>query len=376
MDFKTLLEADSLEGKRVLVRVDWNVPIKEGQVTDDYRIRHSQQTIEYLKKAGARIILIGHLESKETHSFEGVYEHAKTILPLTFVPDLLGEQAKRAVDSLQNGEVLLLENVRTDPREKENQRDFALALSQYADLYVNEAFSNSHRNHASIVGIPKLLPSFGGLRFTEEVKRLSKAFYPKHPFLFILGGAKFDTKIPLIKKFNAIADNLFVGGALAHNFFVEQGASVEASLVSEGHYNLQEIYNAGKVVLPEDLVIKDKEGNNRTDGLEHLVEGDVIVDAGPKTLEHLEQKIASSEFILWNGPVGNYEQGYKDGTLALANMLAHCEKEVIVGGADTLSAIKELNVLDKFSFASTGGGAMLDFLAQGTLPGIEALKKL
>lgn len=375
MDFKTLQEIEDVQGKRVLVRVDWNVPLENGVVVEDFRIKESLPTIEYLRKAGAKVILMGHLESKETHSFESVYEYAATILPLSFSKDIEGEEVLRKVNELVEGEVLLLENLRTNPGEKENSRDFAVALAKLGDLYVNEAFSAAHREHASIVGIPKLLPAYAGLRFTEEVKTLSKAFYPRHPFLFILGGAKFETKIPLIQKFAAIADSLFVGGALAHNFFVEQGKSVGASLVSDGNFNLMPLLETGKVMIPDELVIKQGEVT-RQGYIEDIIPGDMIVDAGPKTLEYIKAKIQTSEFILWNGPLGLYEGGYKEGTLRLAELLAASRKEVIVGGADTLATIKEQNLWGKFSFISTGGGAMLDFLSSGSLPGIDALKRI
>ncbi|MES2213967.1 MAG: phosphoglycerate kinase [Patescibacteria group bacterium] len=375
MDFKTLFEAQDLRGKRALVRVDWNVPLENGQVREDYRIRQSLQTIEHLSKAGAKVILISHLESKETESLEAVYNHANSLLDLSFSHETIGEEVKKTISLMKEGEVILLENLRKHDGEKDNDRAFAVALSELADMYINEAFSASHREHASIIGIPKLLPGFAGLHFTEEVKRLSKAFYPKRPFLFILGGAKFDTKIPLIEKFITVADSIFVGGALAHNFFVEMGGPIGDSLVSEGEYALKEKFASGKVMLPEDVLVKRADEDIvilPADVLEH----DIIMDAGPKTLETLKAKIHDSQFILWNGPLGNYEKGYKEGTLALARMLGQSEREVIVGGADTLATIKELGLFGKFSFISTGGGAMLDFLSKGSLPGIDALKKL
>jgi phosphoglycerate kinase len=343
MDFNSILEAGNLEGKKVLVRVDWNVPIENGLVADDFRIKKSLPTIEYLQKAGAKIILISHFDL-DTASLRPVYEYAKVFLPLTFETE---------------SDLMLLENLRMDKGEKENSRDFAVKLASGVDMFVNEAFSESHREYASIVGLPKLLPSYAGLQFNEEVKQLSNAFYPKHPFLFILGGAKFETKFPLLDKFLNIADNIFVGGALANNFFKEQGQNVGSSLVSEGDFYLKEKLQSGKIILPTDTTL----------------DGTRIVDAGPKTIESLKSKVESAKFILWNGPLGEFEKGFKTYTLELAKLIANSNAETIVGGGDTLSAIKELGLLDKFSFVSTGGGAMLQFLATGTLPGIEALRK-
>ncbi len=344
MDFKTILEAGNIEGKTVLVRVDWNVPIENGKVVDDFRIKKTLPTIEYLQKAGAKIILISHHDS-ESENLQTVYEYVKGFLPLTFI---------------EPSDLMLLPNLRMEKGEKENLRDLAVKLASGVDLFVNEAFSESHREYASIVGLPKLLPSFAGLQFNEEVKRLSNAFYPKHPFLFILGGAKFETKLSLIDKFLNIADDIFIGGALANNFFKAMGQDVGDSLVSDGDFGLKEKIQEGKIILPIDTVL----------------DGTRIEDAGPKTIENLKLRIESSKFILWNGPLGEFEKSYKTGTLELAKLIANSEAETIVGGGDTLSAIKELGLLDKFSFVSTGGGAMLDFLATGTLVGIEALKRI
>jgi phosphoglycerate kinase len=340
---RLIAEALDLAGKKALVRVDWNVPVKDGAVVDDFRIRQALPTIELLQKAGAEITLISHFTG-EGDSLRYVAEHAKRYLPeLAFN---------------QEGRLRLMENLRLDDGEKDNSDEFSKKLSQYGDIYVNEAFSSSHRNHASIVGVPKLLPSYAGICFAREVQELSKAFYPKHPFLFILGGAKFDTKLPLLQKFAGIADDIFVGGALANNFFREMGRDVGESLVSEGDFGLKELLEGGKIMLPEDVIDI----------------GGKILDAGPITIEKLKEKISNAKLILWNGPLGNYENGYKVATLALAKVIAESGKESIVGGGDTLGAIDELGVLDNFSFVSTGGGAMLDFLSAGTLPGIEALK--
>ncbi len=374
MDFKTILEAGNLESRRVLVRVDWNVPFEGKKVGDGYRIEKSLQTIKHLQDAGARVVLISHLDPPETDSMQHVYEYVKKLLKIDFCKDIVGGEAKKAVANLKDGEVLLLENLRLDEGEMNNSRDFALTLSSYGNIFVNEAFSESHREYSSIVGIPKLLPSFAGFHFTEEVQKLSKVFYPKRPFVFVLGGAKFETKLPLIEKFMHIADSIFVGGALAHNFFKEQGIEIGDSLVSQGEFNLKEELESGKVILPEDVVVMNGP-EKRIDAVANLKTGDTIVDVGPNTLLKLKESLARASSVLWNGPLGNYELGYKQGTLELARMLEQSRAEVIVGGADTLSATKEINLFNKVYFISTGGGAMLDFLSAGTLPGIEALKR-
>ncbi len=296
---KIITEAGDLKGKRVLVRVDWN--ISDG---DMYRINASMPTIDYLLGAGAQVTLATHGKT------EGLDQ---------FVPT----------------GVTLLQNLRDNPGEEANSIEFAKELAQDQDVYVNEAFSVSHRAHASVVQLPKLLPSFAGIRFAEEIKQLSKAFNPSHPFLVLLGGAKIETKLPLVEKFSKIADTIFVGGAMA---------------VKANELGLQENYG---VLFPT---------------------GDLAaLDANAETLRILKAKIIEARLIVWNGPLGKYEAGYTQYTNELAQAIAEAEAETIIGGGDTLAAINNLNIYDKFSFVSTAGGAMLDFLANGTLPGIEAL---
>lgn len=308
---KSVREIENLEGRRVLVRVDWNVPIVNGVVADDFRIKKSMPTLEFLKSSGAKVVIATH--------FTGGEENFKLL-------------EKFVLEGME-----LLPNLRLDQGEEGNSDEFAKSLAEKADIFVNDAFSVSHRNHASIVGVPKFLPSFVGLQFEREVEMLSKSFNPPKPFLFILGGAKFETKIPLINKFLDIADSIFIAGTNA----------LPASQT--------ELKDNPKVFFPH---------------------GDITaLDVDDTTIVNCKLKIENSNFILWNGPVGNYENGYKEGTLKLAKILAESRKEVVVGGGDTLAAIKELGLEDKFSFVSTAGGAMLDFLAQGTLPGIEALEQ-
>jgi len=306
---RSIEQIENLEGKRVLVRVDWNVRIQDGQVLDEFRIKKSLPTLEFLKSRGAKLIIAVHLEPINTS-----LEPLKKYLP---------EGAE------------LLENLRLSPGEEANDEEFAKSLAAKADIYVNEAFSVSHRRHASIVGVPRFLPSYIGFQFEREVKELSKSFNPPRPFFLILGGVKFETKLPLVEKLLPSTDFVFIGGGMAAA--------------------------ASKTPLASDLKI-------------FFCVGDITaIDANPETLMLIKEKVDASKFILWNGPLGNYENGYTEGTLGLAKILAESGKEVIVGGGDTLAAIEKLGIMDKFSFVSTGGGATLDFLARGTLPGLKAL---
>jgi len=314
MKIQSIKEAENLEGKRVLVRVDWSTPLlrqgSAGQalVANDYQIKKTLPTLEYLADQGAKVVIATHMED-DNDSVEA-----------------LGKYVPEGME--------LLENLRSNPGEKNNDTDFAKYLAGKADVFVNEAFAVSHRKHASIVGVAEFLPSFVGLSFLEEVEALSKAFNPPHPFLLIIGGAKFETKIPLIEKFLNIADEIFIGGVTAK-------------------YAYEKYANHPKVSFPH---------------------GDITaLDIDEETINNLKLQTANSKLIIWNGPLGKYEEGYTQGTFALTKLLAESGKQVIVGGGDTLATIQVLDVYDKFTFVSTGGGAMLDFLANGTLPGIEAL---
>ena len=227
------------------------------------------------------------------------------------------------------------------------------------DIYVNDAFSVSHRAHASVVSVPKYLPSYAGFQLEAEVKNLSHAFKnPKHPFLFILGGAKFSTKMPLIKKYLKLADFVFIGGALANYFLKAKGYNIGKSLVDDINYGIASILKNKKLILPTDFIIKNK----------------AIVDIGEKSIENLEVIIKKSKLILFNGPLGKYEDGGAVGTKKILKFISSVKAESIIGGGDTVALISEMKMQNKFSFVSTGGGATLDFLANGTLPGIKALK--
>jgi phosphoglycerate kinase len=347
------------------VRLDLNVPIIDGKVKDDFRIKKSIPTLRFLLERGAKVVLMSHIEAVGEHKAEKpslapVATHlAELGLQCTFVSNY--SRARAEIEKLAPGHLLLLENLRMHEGEVKNDSQFAKELASLGDIYVNEAFSVSHRDHASVSAITKFIPSYAGLHFEDEIQHLSSAFTPEHPFLFILAGAKFETKLPLIEKFMGIADRVFIGGALAHNFFLEQGKDIGKSLVSEEHFNLKPLLDNPKLLLPVDNVEKDS----------------ILYDVGPETMKLLKEEIAKARYILWNGPLGAYEVGYKEPTLELARAIAEATTEgarTIIGGGDTLATIAELGNESAFTFVSTGGGAMLEYLAKGTLPGIEALE--
>ncbi|MFZ3011662.1 MAG: phosphoglycerate kinase [Minisyncoccia bacterium] len=331
----------NLKGKTVLVRVDFNVPIRAGVVEDDFRIKAALPTINFLLKKGAKIILVTHLGEDGTAS--------------------LGPVIKRFFDisKIDPDRVEFFDNIRKFPGEMKNDKIFAKKLSEMGDLYVNDAFSVSHREHASIVSLPKYLPHFAGLQLEKEIKNLSHVLKkPKRPFLFILSGAKFSTKIPLIEKYLKLADYVFVGGALANYLLKAKGCEIGKSLVDENKYDVTKILNSSKLILPTDFV----------------VENDAIVDIGDESVKNLAAIIKKSKLILLNGPLGKYEEGETKATKKVLKLIASSKAESIIGGGDTVTMVSKMKMANKFSFVSTGGGATLDFLVNGTLPGIKALK--
>lgn len=366
---KSLRELQNFHGKRVLVRVDFNVPVSDGKVVDAFRIAKSLPTIEYLREGGAKVMLIAHIESEEG-TLLPVFDYLRERMSIEFIKNFTDAAAGDLLTRLAPAEVALFENIRNFEGEKKNDENFAKQLASWADIYVNDAFSVSHRKHASIVGLPVLLPSYAGFLFEEEVKNLSTAFSPEHPFVFILGGAKFDTKLPLVEKFLKLADTVYIGGALANDIFKIRGNEIGTSLVSEKAVDLLSISNNPKTFVPVDVRVENKIVKK----LSEVTKDDKILDAGPETTKLFAEKLKGAKLVLWNGPLGQYEDGFTNETEALAKLISESGARSIVGGGDTLAAIATLGLSEKFSFLSSGGGAMLDFLANGTLPGIEALK--
>lgn len=370
MKLQSIKDVKGLRGKRVLVRVDFNVPVRDGKVIDDFKIKKLLPTIEFLKDKRAKIILISHI-GREGESLEPVAQYLNKYIENTFVR---GSEIKDVVEHMKEGEVIVLENLRKHSEEKKNNETFAKWLAELADVYVNEAFAVNHREHASIVSVPKYLPSYTGFQLEAEIEHLEKVLTnPDRPFLFILGGVKFETKIPLIEKFLQIADFVFIGGALANNFFKEQGFEVGQSVVDSKDFGLKGLLGNRKLILPVDVVVK-KNSEAVTKKPNEVAPDEMIVDIGLESLKVLRKHIHRSEFILWNGPLGYYDHGFGEATEELVKTLALSKAEAVIGGGDTVALVSKLNLENKFSFVSTGGGAMLEFLEKGTLPGIEALK--
>ena len=375
----TIEDAGDIAGKYVLLRLDLNTPIIDGKVADPYRIDQAIPTIDILRLKKAKIIIIAHTEAQDkgqnNTTLWPMFDYLNGFVKVQFAKDLFSTETVKLVADMEEGDVLMLENLRQDAGEKANDPVFAKKLAQYADLYVNDAFSVSHRKHASVVGVTEYLPSYAGPLFLNEVENISKAFTPTHPFVFILGGAKFDTKLPLIQKYLDKADSVVVAGALANNVFKAQGFEIGTSLVSEGEFGISEMLKNPKFVAPVDVTIKKSNNSLSLKKANEVSFDEYIGDLGPETLEHVEELVKKASLVVWNGPLGNYEAGFFDKTEQLAQIIADSKATSIVGGGDTLASIEKLGLMNKFAFVSTAGGAMLDFLVNETLPGIEALSK-
>jgi len=381
---KTVRDIPILDNIPVLARVSLNVPVENGKVVDSFRLRRALPTIDVLRKAGARVALVSHVsgESKETgigtETLLPVWEAMKEFIPdIAFCPVSVGPEARAALRNLAAGQVVMLENLRRNAGEVKNDPAFAAELASLADVFVQDSFDTCHRSHASMVGVPKLLPSYAGLLLEEEITELTKALSPKSPSLAVICGAKFSTKEPVVNRLLERYDHVFVGGALANDFMKANGHSVGASLTSGADpEHLKKLLQNPQLLLPLDYIVAPMGGTRdagRVSELGDIQANEAILDEGPKSVEMLSRAAANAKTILWNGPLGQYENGFVDATEGFAQAVAASNAHSVVGGGDTVAAIEKLKLNDRFSFISTGGGAMLDFLADGTLPGIAAL---
>ncbi len=365
---KTVKDID-VTNKKVLVRCDFDVPLKNGRVVDDFRIKASLDTIKYLIKHKAKIILLAHLdrpkgENIPSLSLSPVQDKLTELLELSVLkaPDCIGKVVEEAVAKLQSGEVLLLENLRFHKEEEKNNRSFAKKLARLGDIFINEAFANSHRAHASMIGIPRFLPTVAGLHLVQEVKVLSEAISrPKHPVVVVIGGAKVLTKIKVIENLSKIADLILLGGVTANVFLKFRGFNIGKSKTDKEaeKYLKKDNLNWLKIHLPTDFSPNS-----------------LILDIGPKTAKTFAEIISKAKTIIWSGPMGVFEkERFASGTKKIAQAIAKSSGFSIVGGGDTIAALNRFDLLEKIDYISTGGGAMLEFLAGKKLPGLEALKK-
>ncbi|QSO48586.1 phosphoglycerate kinase [Alicyclobacillus mengziensis] len=392
MDKKTVRDV-TWAGKTALVRVDFNVPMKDGVITDDTRIRAALPTIQYLTEQGAKVVLMSHLgrpkgERNEKYSLRPVATHLSELLKGTrvlFADDCVGEDAETVAKGLAPSEVLLLENLRYHAEEEKNDKAFAQALSRLGDVYVNDAFGTAHRAHASTAGVAAYLPAVAGFLMEKEIGIMGDALAnPAKPFVAIIGGAKVSDKIGVLENLLPKVDALLIGGGMANTFLAAEGYQMADSLVETEALDtaqtlLAEAGNKGtQLLLPTDLVFADKfaaDATYQTTDLEHLPSSGMALDIGPKTIARYTEVIESAKTVVWNGPMGVFEMpAFAEGTLAVAEAMAKVDGVTIVGGGDSVAAIEQANLGNRMTHVSTGGGASLEFLEGKSLPGVIALQ--
>ena len=387
MNKKTIYDVD-VRGKRVLVRVDFNVPLQDGAVSDDTRIQAALPTLNYLLEHEAALILCSHLGRPKGKvvpelRMDPVAARLAELLgrPVQKLDDCVGPEVEAAVRAMQPGDVVLLENTRFHPEEKGNDPEFARQLAALADLYVNDAFGSAHRAHASTEGVAHYLPAVAGLLMEKELEFLGRAVEnPVHPYVAILGGAKISDKIGVIESLLQRCDRLLVGGGMANTFFRAMGFEMGDSLVEEDAVPTAQSLlksSGARIVLPVDVIIADEFDNDahtRVVAPNEVTSGWRILDIGPKTVPTFESALDGARTVVWNGPLGVFEMSnFAQGTFAVARLLAGMDAVTIVGGGDSAAAVRQAGLVDEMTHVSTGGGASLELLEGKVLPGVAAL---
>jgi len=387
MNKKTVRDID-LKGKRVLMRVDFNVPMDKGVVTDDKRIKAALPTIKYVLDQGASLILMSHLgRPKGGPDPEFSLKAAAEVLaghlgkPVKMAQDCVGPEVEKLAKALKPGEVLMLENTRFYPGEEKNDLDLAKKMAALGEVYVNDAFGSAHRAHSSTEGVARFLPAVSGFLMEQELEYLGRATQnPERPYIAILGGAKISDKIAVVENLLAQCDKLIIGGGMANTFLAAKGYNLQDSLVESGSIGTAKaiLAKAGrKLLLPVDFMVADKfdaEANSQVVDADKIPAGWRAMDIGPKSIKLFSQALQGAKLVVWNGPVGVFEMPkFAEGTFAIAKLLAASGATTVIGGGDSASAVKKAGVAKQMTHVSTGGGASLEFLEGKVLPGVAAL---
>ena len=373
MKLRTVTDIAELQDKYVLLRSSLNIPLEQGRVRNRFRLERALPTMRYLSERGAKVIVLAHIGRQPAETLQPIYEELSKYLPLHWGGVVTGEEFARRRELMAPGDILLAENLRQDEREKANDPDFVAELVTLGELYVNDAFAAAHREHASTFGLAQALPAYAGLTFAEEVRELGKVMKPEAPALFLLGGAKFDTKMPLVEKYLASYDHVFIGGALANDIFKARSLEVGVSVVSDVSLADAPFLHSEKLLLPIDVVVDGPEGR-RVKAPEAVTKEEKILDCGPMTIDMLATYVENAKTILWNGPFGAYELGYRESTEITARHVAAADGYSVIGGGDTVAAVEKLEINECFGFVSIGGGSMLSFLEHGSTPVVDLLK--
>ncbi len=374
MNLRLITEVTDLKGKYVIIRSSCNVPLDGGDVRNAFRLTRALPTLQFLKAAGARTIVISHIGRNPEDSLRPVFAALEKIVPMTWGGAITDPAFGDIRIEMQDGDIVFCENLRQDSREEENDPTLADLIAGYGEIYVNDAFAEAHRDHASTLGVAERLPAYAGITLAEEVTELSKVMEPRHPSLFLLGGAKFETKMPLVEKYLELYDHVFMGGALTNDILKARGLEVGQSLVSDVSLKDAPFLWSEKLIVPVDVIVDGPMGT-ATRPVDQVGKDEKIFDIGPETVMLLERYIKEASTILWNGPFGNYEAGFTEGTELTAEIIAKSQAFSVIGGGDTVAAVEKLGLNDKFGFVSIGGGSMLTLLEHGTTPVLQQLAR-
>lgn len=382
MKIRIIKNLKNIRGKKILLRCDFNVPIVDGKIMDDYKIVAGLPTIRFLSRYGAKVIIVTHLgdpdgKINEEYTVEPIAKKLNLLLhqKVIFIDDVVGFKAGNEVSGMENGDILVLENLRFYKGEEKNDQKFAKSLSQLADIYINNAFAVSHRKHASVSAIKKYLPSYVGFLVEKEIKSLDKIIKPEKPLIAVIGGVKAKTKIEILKKISSKADKILIGGALANNFLKIRGYEIGESIFDKESFKDVEKLNKKNILLPIDAVVKTSDSEIKIKNINKILKTDKIYDIGPETIKLYASYIKKAKTIIWNGPMGMFEESkFKHGTIVIGRTIAARSKGTafgVAGGGETIEALNRTDMQDYMDWVSTGGGAMLAYLGGERMPGLE-----